>query len=299
MKRRFFPLLALFAAFSSISLSSVAQPSIPVRPFQISLLVSNLSESTSWYKNMLGFELVERYNVAQQKTKTAILKLNDFYVELIQKENTCSRNLINLPENTEICGFFKTGFRVTDFEYYHQHAKQLHPEQVTDIITSPISGSVYFYMYDPDHTLVQIFPSPNPKDPVRIKPYLVGIMVDDLESEINWYEQNLGYAFIQKWDVTAENLYVRLLLSGSFVIELRKEKINHLHPVELRLPEGKTTLLGMHRMIFKVDNIQSFSETLKENKTPLLQEITTIPATRYTSFLEIEDVEKNPIQIIQ
>lgn len=299
MKRRFLLLLAFVAAFFFMNLSSHAQPLSPVRPFQVTIMVRDLGESVSWYKEMLGFALVEKLNVPLQKTKTAILALNDFYLELVQKENTCSRNQVSVPENTEICGFSKAGFRVTDFENFHNRVKQLHPEQVTDIITSEISGSVYFYMYDPDQTMVQIFPSPNTKDPTRIKPYLIGIIVGDMESEINWYEENLGYAFTQKWDVTAENQYVRLLVSGSFVVELRKEKINQVHTAELRLPEGKTTLLGIQAMTFRVDNIQTYSETLKDNKTPLLQEITNKPAGRFTALLEIEDPERNPIRIIQ
>ncbi|MBP6978644.1 MAG: VOC family protein [Lentimicrobiaceae bacterium] len=299
MKHGFLTTLALLLAFSFIDLSTYAQTTASVRPFQVSITVSDLGKSIAWYKEMLGFELIEKFNVTQQKTKTAILELNDFYLELVQKENTCSRNLIKIPDDAEICGFFKAGFRVTDFEDYHQQVKQLHPEQVTDIITSEINGSVYFYMADPDQITIQIFPSPNTKDPMRIKPYLIGIIVDNIEPEIEWYEQNLGYAFTQKWDVTADNQYVRLLVSGPFVVELRQEKINHLHPEGLHLPEGKTTLLGIHKMTFRVDNILTYSETLRENNTPLLQEITKRPAGRYTAFLEIEDPEKNPIQIIQ
>lgn len=299
MKPGFFNLLVLFGAFSLLNQASFAQPASPVRPFQMTIMVSDLGRSIAWYKEMLGFGLSEKYNVAQQKSKNAILQLDGFFIELVQKENTCSRDLVNLPPDAEICGFFKAGFRVNDFENFHRQIKQLHPEQVTDIITSQISGSVYFYMVDPDQTMIQIFPSPNAKDPNPIKPYLVGIIVDNMESEINWYEQNLGYAFTQKWDVTAENQYVRLLVSGSFVVELRKEKINQVHTAGLQLPEGKTTLLGIQAMAFRVDNIQTYSETLKENKTPLLREITRIPAGRYTAFLEIEDAEKNPIRIIQ
>ena len=111
MKHRSFHVLALFTIFLSPCLSSVAQTLPQVKPSQVSILVESLDKSISWYKEMLGCEVDNRYTFIKQKTKIAVLKLNDFYIELIQNQNTPpSGDDIHRQINAELCGFRKMGF---------------------------------------------------------------------------------------------------------------------------------------------------------------------------------------------
>lgn len=276
-----------------------AQSSVGIKPLQVNIQVSNLNKSIAWYRDMLGFELVEKFSKTQPKAQSALLHLDGFYIELDKQENSCATSSLTLPEATEICGFCKVGFHVTGFEKYHQQVKQLHPDQVTDIITSEFSGSVYFCMYDPDQTLIQIFPASGSSDPITITPYLIGVTVKDMDAELSWYEENLGFAFIQKWDVPASNLYVRLLISGGFVVELRKEKPNFISRTDLEMPAGKTELLGIHHITFRIDDLQAHSDLLKSNHVTPVQEITPSTVSRFDSFMLVCDAEKNLLQIVQ
>lgn len=291
--------LACIATFIFSPSFLTAQASVDIMPLQVNIQVSNLNKSITWYHEMLGFELVEKFTKTQPKAQSALLHLNGFYIELDKQENTCSPSSMALPETTEICGFCKVGFHVTGFEKYHQQVKQLHPDQVTEIITSEFSGSVYFYMYDPDHTLIQIFPASGSSDPIRITPYLIGITVQDMDTELSWYEENLGFAFIQKWDVPASNLYVRLMISEGFIVELRQEKPKSVFLADLSMPAGKSELLGIHHVVFKTGDIQGFADHLKSNQVVPFQDITPYSQNRYDSFMLLGDAENNLIRIVQ
>jgi catechol 2,3-dioxygenase-like lactoylglutathione lyase family enzyme len=288
-------ILILFTPSSFVK----AQSEITVKPMLVSISVSDLERSSKWYSQTLGFELAGKPSLAEPKTQAKLLKLNDFCIELQRKENACPRNLIAVPEDSELCGYFKIGFRVTDFENYHQELKLKNPGYLTDIITSPYSGSIYFYMKDPDSNLIQIFPNPNPDAPQRVKPYLVGITVDNMEKQIEWYEQNLGFSFLQKWDVTDSHLYVRLLLSESLIIELRKEQLNPVHRSALKMPQGKSELQGICRMAFKVENLSVIAEQLKTNQVRFVKELTFHETAGSTKYIVIADPENNMIQLME
>jgi catechol 2,3-dioxygenase-like lactoylglutathione lyase family enzyme/predicted enzyme related to lactoylglutathione lyase len=265
----------------------------------VSLQVESLDQSISWYKEMLGFEMDNRYTFVKQKTKIAVLKLNDFYIELIQNQSTASGDQIRLLHNTVCCGFYKMGFLVNDLNVFYQELKQEHPDQLNGIIDSEVSGYTYFDLYDPDSTHIQIIASSKPKESREIRPYLIGITVTDMESEITWYEQNLYFTFTRKWEVSEEGIYVRQLYSDGFIIELQKERTNPGLATEAKTSGEKEDATGISKMTFRTDNLQALSESLKANHTTLLQEITPKSSAWYTSFLVTEDAENNTIQIIQ
>lgn len=299
MKHRAYRILAFIATFFLLSFQSNAQPAVQVKPSQVSIQVESLDKSVAWYKEMLGFEVDNRYTFVKQKTRIAVLKLKDFYVELIQNQSTASGDQISLPRSRVCCGFYKMGLLVTNFNAFYQELKQEHPDQVNGIIDSEVSGYTYFDLYDPDSTLIQIIASSKPKESREIRPYLIGITVSDMESEITWYEQNLDFTFTRKWEVSDKGIYVRQLYSDGFIIELQKESTNPGPAAETKPSWGKEDATGINKMTFRTDNLQALSESLKANHTQLLQEITQKSAAWYTSFLVTEDAEKNTIQIIQ
>lgn len=298
MKRRLSFILALFTIVSLFSHSADAQPPRQVKPSLITLQVSSLDRSIAWYKEMLGFEMDDRFTYIKQKTKIAVLKRKDFYIELIQ--NTASGSPMPSVTGSSNYGFYKMGFLVTAFEDFYQELKQKHPDQVNGVISSEVSGYTYFDLYDPDSTLIQIIASAKSMDSREIRPYLIGIKVSDMESEINWYEQNLDFTFTRKWEVSDRGIYVRQLYADGFIIELQKDTPDE-DPVKEAGQAGvkKDVISGICKMTFQTDDIQSLCESLKTNRSQLLQEITAKSAAWYTSFLITEDTEKNTIQIIQ
>ena len=300
MKRRFPLVLGLVAIFFSLYSSSYAQTSHMVRPSQISIQVGNLDQSTSWYKEMLGFDVVDRYNFVKQKSKIAVMKLKDFYIELIQDQNPPASGQSLHKNDPGQCGFYKMGFLVTGFDEFYQALKQEHPDQVNSIINSEVSGYTYVELFDPDGTLIQIIASSKPQETRELRPYLIGVRVTDMESEINWYEQNLDFTFTRKWEITDKGIYVRQLYAEGFIIELQKQtSTRDLASEAEHAGTMKEENRGISKITFKTDNIQSLSESLKTHHSQLLQEITPKSSSWYTSFLVTEDAEKNMIQIIQ
>jgi catechol 2,3-dioxygenase-like lactoylglutathione lyase family enzyme/predicted enzyme related to lactoylglutathione lyase len=298
MKRRFFFILALVTIFLSTSHSAHTQPPRQVKPSLITLQVSSLDRSISWYKEMLGFEMDNRYTYIKQKTKIAVLKLKDFYIELIQ--NTASTSQTPTMYAVPDYGYYKMGFLVTGFDDFYQELKQKHPDQVNGVISSEVNGYTYFDLYDPDSTLIQIIASAKSMDSLVIRPYIIGIKVSDMESEINWYEQNLDLTFTRKWEVADRGIYVRQLYADGFIIELQKETSGQ-YPLKESGQAGinKEMIRGICKMTLQTDNIQSLCESLKTHHSQILQDITPKSAAWYTSFLVTEDTEKNTIQIIQ
>jgi len=91
--------------------------------------------------------------------KQANLNRGDVLIELIELNSslTPKKLLENQPKKTKIDGFFKFGFRVTEFDKWVDALKKLKVEFYGDVVTDGLSGKRMLLIYDPDGNRIQIF----------------------------------------------------------------------------------------------------------------------------------------------
>lgn len=96
------------------------------------LTVNNLDESVEWYQNILGCELIKRYDKGDMHI--ALLSLGDFYIELFHFDKTkplpASRK--ELMSDLGVVGTKHIGLHVDDLDGAITKLKQQGVQFVTD-----------------------------------------------------------------------------------------------------------------------------------------------------------------------
>jgi len=65
-----------------VTTSVVTEPGFPLRPDHVGISVGDLEASISWYRDMLGFELLRVLDVPDGEGKVALLRAGSFLLEL-------------------------------------------------------------------------------------------------------------------------------------------------------------------------------------------------------------------------
>jgi methylmalonyl-CoA/ethylmalonyl-CoA epimerase len=71
-------------------------------PLHVGISVSNIEESISWYREMLGFEMVRQEYVEPLKCKIAFIRNGNFEIELFQHDETIALPKERLHPNSDI-----------------------------------------------------------------------------------------------------------------------------------------------------------------------------------------------------
>jgi len=265
-----------------------------------------LSASIAWYKDVLGCEFEEKIVHPDQKTKSALLSLDDFHIELIQKQNSVGLDDMGLEDKEErICGFKNFGFKVDGFEDFFDYLKQKDVNFLSEITEGRFTSSRYFVVEDNDQNdLVFIenwtsdtLDQNSSGSSFSFTPRWTSIVVDDLESEVTWYEENLGFSFYRRLDY--DGVQTRLLYSNNFILELKHFEVNTLSRDEVINETDTTSIQGFGKLTFKVEDIGLVREHMKDHDVELVETANeNNPSWNTKSFL-VHDVEDNLIQIVQ
>ena len=123
------------------------------------IIVNDIGASISWYSSNFGFKVLNKVESEERGFKQANLNRGDVLIELIELNSslTPKKLLENQPKKTKIDGFFKFGFRVTEFDKWVDALKKLKVEFYGDVVTDGLSGKRMLLIYDPDGNRIQIF----------------------------------------------------------------------------------------------------------------------------------------------
>ncbi len=125
----------------------------------VAIIVSEMEVSLSWYRDVLGFEVMNQVSVPERGFKQANLFRGKMDIELIELNTTISQEeaLTNHPATTRIKGIFKVGFQVNDFDEWFLHLSSKKVEFGGSVITHPDSGKRMLIIKDPDGNRIQFF----------------------------------------------------------------------------------------------------------------------------------------------
>lgn len=107
-----------------------------MKVYNVAMLVPNAEETVSWYKEILGFEIVKEVEYYNQGLKVRIIEKDEIQIEIIENENSIS------PEKgiskydyskPSVQGLIKLSILVIDIEYLVAKLKEKNVEFVMNL----------------------------------------------------------------------------------------------------------------------------------------------------------------------
>lgn len=273
-----------------------------VKPFHASIVVTDIDNSIDWYTRAFNIKVFKRGHSPDHQFKNALLGNEFFILELKQGKNALKKADCTIDDDEHICGFYKIGFLATNFESYRKSLNDREIKIHKDPLWDLSSSYDYIKLEDPDGNIMEIIPGDyyrNPEDTVNeIHLFKFGVIVDNLEESVNWYEQHLGVIFYKKLDFDAQNYSIRFLRSDNFVLELAYigDKTYRKDDLELAPDE---LMVGIEQVSFKVENIESVSSFFLTHNTTIHSNIRSFPDAYAKKHMVIRDNTNLPIQILQ
>ncbi len=121
-----------------------------LKPHHVAINVSDIDAAAKWYGDVLGFEVERRDFIPNFRGHNALLKLDDFRIELFQNEHTLPRPAEQVPPpGTEMLGFRQMAFTVGD---RHKFTETMEKKGV-DIRARRPDGSILFIRDNSGNTL--------------------------------------------------------------------------------------------------------------------------------------------------
>ena len=123
------------------------------------IIVRDMEVSVTWYADKLGFEVINNNENAEMGFKQSNLKLGNVLIELISLTSAVDpeKAVSDHSSKTRLIGFFKFGFRVSDFDTWITHLKVKDVSFHGSVVNDPVSGKRMVIIKDPDGNRIQIF----------------------------------------------------------------------------------------------------------------------------------------------
>jgi hypothetical protein len=149
--------LTAFLMFMFFFARSQSVQSLDMKPYFSAVIVKNVDTSSLWYQSVLMLKVKNRINDTARGFRVEILESSQLLIELIENKLWLDPKSIlkDKPEGTQMQGFFKIGFKVSDVDACVTYLKNL-KINVERIYKEP-SGKRNFLINDPDGNLLQFF----------------------------------------------------------------------------------------------------------------------------------------------
>jgi len=222
-----------------------------------------------WYQKVLEveIEIAPKYD-PDSRFKSVFLEVNDFHLELIEKDTSYHRSEILTGEDEYLGGIFKIGFATQNIEKIYNQLKSIHGiDFVTEIQdlppnTLPIKWpKKHFLVKDPDGNYIQFFDT---ETEAEIMPWLMMITVEKLENAIAYYTQNLAFKHYQTIGEIGNRRAI--LAHNNQVLELFEPR-NVVKANELSTDR---VLLGFNKLGFEVDNFDALKITVVKDSLEVI-----------------------------
>ncbi len=123
----------------------------------IAISVRDLEKSSSWYKEVFGFDELGTFEKEDLNVKFKHLKLKNLILEIFQSTHSQSLPLYrkNLKDDLAVQGVKHFGLGVADMEISYKELKKRGVEFATEILIGA-SGLRYAFLKDPDGILIEL-----------------------------------------------------------------------------------------------------------------------------------------------
>lgn len=159
--------LAITAAISACSASAgvnagaserAARPSLTPRLIAVS--VSDMDRSLAWYRDMLGFEIVETYDFEADGMRVGFASRGGFEIEIIEITGAPAFDAPEPGNPATRQGWVKFAFATDDIDALYARVTAAGAQIHSPLSDSRRTGGRFFILLDPDGNWVQVFSAP-------------------------------------------------------------------------------------------------------------------------------------------
>lgn len=156
MNKLLIPLLLLITPYSSFCQE---KSDLELEAYFSAIIVSDIDTSIRWYSSVLGFEVLNKVESEERGFKQSNLKRGEILLELIELDHAVSPSEVipNYDSKTRLNGFFKVGFRVSNFEKWMDHLINTKVNFYGNVVNDPNTDKKMIIITDPDSNRIQIF----------------------------------------------------------------------------------------------------------------------------------------------
>lgn len=275
-----------------------SKQSVELKANLVGVCVENIETSLLWYVEKLDFEVEkEILEYPEYGLKQAFLKSGNFHLELVELEDSYKSNELLSGGQEVLGGMNKLGLKLGNFEEKFEQLQKLDDvEFLTDIGELPPSSlsidwpAHYFLIKDPDGNYIQFFDGGKDEE---IIPWLIMIIVDNLESSINWYSQNLGFFHHQTVGETGNRRAI--LERDGYVLELF-EPNNVLRANEM---PSDSTINKFTKIAFSIKDLELLDAILDGENMEIVIPVEDSDFDWATRTTIVKDNEGNWIQLFE
>ncbi|MEO1051220.1 MAG: VOC family protein [Bacteroidota bacterium] len=129
------------------------------RPHFSAIIVNDMSISVTWYKEILGLEVLDSVSSEERGFKITNLKRGDLLIELIELKSAISRQdfLEGKGSKARLTGLFKFGLSVNDFDVWVGHFNDQQVQFQGEVVRSHLTDKRMVIILDPDGNRIQVF----------------------------------------------------------------------------------------------------------------------------------------------
>lgn len=128
-------------------------------PRLLAASVADLDTSVAWYRSVLGFEEVKRYDFPEDQMRLAFLARDGFELELIELAGTPSFDAPDPTNPATRRGMVKLAFTTDAIDALYGVAQEQGARVQSTLRQSNRTGGRFFILLDPDGNWVQIYGS--------------------------------------------------------------------------------------------------------------------------------------------
>ena len=277
------------------------EPEAALRPRLAGILVPDLDRAKRWYRDTLGFAVVEEKVFPEAGLRLCFMRSGTFELELVENKKAVPR-----MEAQEIEGWAKLAFAVDDLGKLHRRLLARHATVVSGPAKSTRTGQLHMLVRDDSGNLLQFFearvptPAQEPKaaeDTVlgRIPAPFMAVSVADIDGQVAWYRDKLGFKILSEGTAGPAKIRFALLKQGDVLVELLQ--IPDAKPRRMVLPGVKDAghLHGFFKGGMVVADVEGLFKTLKQQGVTIAFDLGKPPNGPYRVF-GIRDPEGNLLQ---
>ena len=133
----------------------------------------------------------------------------------------------------------------------------------------------------------------------EIKPYRLGIIVNDLELSTSWYTETFNVDVYEKFSYPKDDVRVHLLKNDELEFELVERKTSFsIFELLPNYDNRERPVEGFYKASFEVENIQVLYDKLLQEEAEIYFPLTTDDELGIKTFI-IKDPDKNLLQFVE
>jgi methylmalonyl-CoA/ethylmalonyl-CoA epimerase len=132
------------------------QPIATINNLHACIAVGNLEESINWYRDVLGFQILQRRDFPELSARVVFLESNGVEIELVETKDFTSFQRPDPPQNHVLTqGISQLSFRVNNIEEVFERVKNRFIPVALELVNAEPLKFKAFFIRDHEGNLIE------------------------------------------------------------------------------------------------------------------------------------------------